>query len=60
MIKINEDECYTCGACVGVCPVGVLAIESGEWKIDHEGCIDCGFCVDVCPVGALYEDNEVK
>ncbi len=58
MIRINVNECYLCGTCVGTCPVGVLSIKSNGWEIDHEGCIECERCIEVCPVGALFNGED--
>ncbi|MDX2480656.1 MAG: 4Fe-4S binding protein [Desulfuromusa sp.] len=44
--------CSGCGACVGVCPTGALAIDifkSHKPVINESKCTDCGLCYDVCP-----------
>ncbi|MFC1523804.1 Coenzyme F420 hydrogenase/dehydrogenase, beta subunit C-terminal domain [Thermodesulfobacteriota bacterium] len=49
---VNKNLCCGCGACVGVCPTGALAIDifkSHEPVFDKLKCIDCGLCYDVCP-----------
>lgn len=49
---IGKNLCCGCGACVGVCPTGVLSIEilnSHEPLIDQSKCTACGLCYEVCP-----------
>lgn len=53
MIKLNNEKCIGCGACVSACPTKCLAMEN-----DNEGffypvsandnCIECGLCESVC------------
>lgn len=49
--KINDD-CISCGACAGECPVEAIAEGDGKYEINADACIDCGTCADTCPVGA--------
>jgi ferredoxin len=46
------DECISCGACEGECPVSAISEGDGKYVIDPETCIDCGACAEVCPVDA--------
>jgi NAD-dependent dihydropyrimidine dehydrogenase PreA subunit len=50
--KIN-DNCISCGACVGDCPVDAIAEGDHIYTIDPEKCIDCGACQPTCPVEAI-------
>jgi Formate hydrogenlyase subunit 6/NADH:ubiquinone oxidoreductase 23 kD subunit (chain I) len=50
---INE-ECISCGACAGECPVDAIS-EGDKYVINAETCIDCGACTGSCPVGAIVE-----
>lgn len=47
-----SDECISCGACAGECPVEAISEGDGKFVINAETCIDCGSCESVCPVGA--------
>lgn len=49
---LGQRLCCGCGACVGVCPTGALAIDifkSHEPLIDESKCTSCGLCYNVCP-----------
>ncbi len=49
------DECISCGACEGECPVNAIAQGDSAYVIDADTCIDCGACAGTCPVGAIQE-----
>lgn len=58
LVTIDTKRCTTCGACVAVCPIGILRMEPDssvptvvEWG--EKACISCGHCVAVCPTGAF-------
>ena len=55
MAYIINDECISCGACVGECPTDAISEEGGKYIINPEACISCGACHDVCPVEAPNE-----
>ena len=50
--KIN-DNCISCGACVGDCPVDAISEGDPIYVINAETCIDCGACQPTCPVDAI-------
>ena len=53
---VISDDCISCGACMGECPVE--AIEEGEDKyVITDKCTDCGSCAEVCPVEAISPGN---
>ncbi|MGI5893925.1 MAG: DUF362 domain-containing protein [Candidatus Merdivicinus sp.] len=52
MAYVISDECISCGACAGECPVSAISEGDGKYVIDAATCIDCGNCSNVCPVGA--------
>ncbi len=47
-----HDECISCGACEGECPVQAISEGDGKYVINADLCIDCGACAEVCPVDA--------
>ncbi len=54
-IRRDDEKCFQCGACTGICPVGALHIVRPEMSVafDPELCTGCGLCVTVCPVRAM-------
>ncbi|MDI6916509.1 MAG: 4Fe-4S binding protein [Thermoplasmatales archaeon] len=51
-VKIDEEKCTGCGACVDVCPTEAITVNE-KAKVDEEKCIECSACVSECPVGAI-------
>ncbi|MCP4340539.1 MAG: (Fe-S)-binding protein [Desulfobulbaceae bacterium] len=61
-IRRDEENCFQCGACTGVCTSGALFVQRPEMSIvfDADKCIGCSLCVPICPVRAMevsFEDN---
>ncbi len=54
MAHIITDECVSCGACAGTCPVEAISEGADKYVVDPDVCIDCGACEDVCPTGAIH------
>jgi ferredoxin len=54
-IRRDDEKCYQCGACTGVCPTGALSVNRPDMAIpfDPEKCTACGLCVAVCPARAM-------
>ena len=56
MAHVITDECISCGACPGECPVGAISEGDGKYEIDAATCIDCGACAGACPTGAAQPE----
>lgn len=54
-IRRDDEKCYQCGACTGICPTGALYIQRPEMAVlfDADKCTACGLCVAVCPARAM-------
>ncbi len=53
MAYVINDNCVSCGACEGQCPVGAISQGDSQYEIDANTCIDCGSCAGACPTGAI-------
>lgn len=51
--KVDTGLCTGCETCVGVCPVGAIAMDGGHAKVNEGECIDCGACAGECPCQAI-------
>jgi len=54
-IRRDDENCFQCGACTGVCSTGALYVKRPEMEIifDAEKCNGCSLCVPICPVRAM-------
>ena len=50
---VDDDLCYGCGACIALCPVDALNLESLLAIVDEPTCTHCEHCIPACPVFAL-------
>ncbi|MEW6427188.1 MAG: NIL domain-containing protein [Thermodesulfobacteriota bacterium] len=55
IIKRDDERCFQCGACTGICPTGALDLHRPDMAVlfDPGKCTGCGLCVNVCPVRAM-------
>ena len=55
-IRVSQEACIGCGACIGVCPTEALVMNA-DGKVDCNDalCIDCGACIGTCPVEAISQ-----
>jgi ferredoxin len=60
IIKINEDACVGCGACINACHEGAIAMVNGKAKLVRDDyCDGLGNCLPACPTGAItFEERE--
>ncbi len=52
-LTLKPEVCDRCGACMDVCPEGVLQVGPRYIYCDWAGCTDCRACVDACEAGAI-------
>jgi len=55
--KKITDDCVSCGACAGSCPVEAITEGDGKYVIEKEKCTDCGACEGTCPSDAIKDDE---
>ena len=56
LVKIDDDACTACEACIERCEMGALKMLTGKLMRDEKRCIGCGLCMYVCPTDALSID----
>lgn len=54
-VRRDEQRCFQCGACTGICPVQALYVRRADMAVlfDPDRCTGCGQCVLICPVRAM-------
>jgi len=62
IIKIDEEKCNGCGACVSGCHEGALQLINGKAVLINDlYCDGLGACIGDCPVGAItLEEREAE
>ncbi len=54
IIKIDEEKCNGCGACIPNCPEGALKVIDGKLRLVSDlFCDGLGACIGHCPTGAI-------
>jgi MinD superfamily P-loop ATPase len=56
LIEVDTDKCFSCGACVALCPVEAITLaEDKSVVFNKEKCVGstCGVCVEACPARAI-------
>jgi electron transfer flavoprotein alpha subunit len=59
-IKVIQDNCIGCSACVSACPFGAIIMQDDDKAFITEACTVCGACVETCPVGTIVREEEQK
>lgn len=61
-IKINENACTLCSACVGACNVNALIADSSDNSIKFNAslCTACGYCINSCAESDAISINRGK
>ncbi|QJW45247.1 electron transfer flavoprotein subunit alpha [bacterium BFN5] len=59
-IKIIQDTCIGCSACVTACPFGAIILQDDSKAFITEACTVCGACVETCPVSTIVREAEEK
>jgi len=62
IVKIDEEKCDGCGACIPACAEGALQIIDGKARLVSEKyCDGLGACLGECPQGAItIEEREAE
>ncbi len=62
IIKIDEEKCNGCGACLPDCPEGALQIIDGKARLISDlFCDGLGACINACPLDAItIEEREAE
>jgi ferredoxin len=56
LIEVDNDKCFSCGACVALCPVEAITLaEDCSIVFDKNKCVGstCSACVEACPARAI-------
>jgi predicted aldo/keto reductase-like oxidoreductase len=48
-LRIMNQFCKGCGACVASCSEGGLRLVEGKAEVDADACVLCGYCAAACP-----------
>lgn len=62
IIKIEEEKCNGCGACIPDCPEGALQVIDGKARLISDlFCDGLGACIKACPQDAMHvEEREAE
>jgi ferredoxin len=56
LIEVDTEKCFSCGACVALCPVEAITIaQDCSIVFNKEKCVGstCSACVEACPARAI-------
>ncbi len=61
VIKVDEEKCVNCFACIEACPVKYCMNARGDAVvINHDLCIGCGSCIEACTHGARLRVDDAE
>jgi methyl-accepting chemotaxis protein/iron only hydrogenase large subunit-like protein len=61
VVRIDEEKCNNCYACITACPVKFCMDGSGKrLTINHDLCIGCGHCIVICSHGARFPMDDTE
>ncbi|TYB30282.1 MAG: hypothetical protein FXF47_10020 [Candidatus Mcinerneyibacterium aminivorans] len=53
IIKVDENKCINCQACIKECPVKICnEVSNDHVTVNNDLCLACGACIDVCKQNA--------
>jgi len=53
-LSISAESCIGCGACIEVCPHGVIELSARKARVRDRGlCMECGACSRNCPASSI-------
>jgi MinD superfamily P-loop ATPase len=58
-IKIDQQKCDGCAACMDACNVGAIYLVDKKAYVDESLCTLCEKCIEVCPVQAIQFVTDV-
>jgi membrane-bound hydrogenase subunit mbhJ len=63
-LKLDDEKCTGCGACVQVCPAGAAELvdvdDKRNVKFRYSKCTFCGACEESCPEGAISFTSQYR
>ena len=60
IIKINEEQCNGCGACIPNCPEGAIQVIDGKARLISDiFCDGLGACIGHCPQDAITTEERI-
>jgi Pyruvate/2-oxoacid:ferredoxin oxidoreductase delta subunit/nitroreductase len=59
-VKIDQNKCTFCKACIEICPSSKIEEAQGYAKVSTRRCVYCYHCVAICPEDAVSTIPEIK
>ena len=58
-VRVDQDKCTQCGACIKACPLDAAKGRVNGKKLPDD-CFSCARCLNVCPVDAIRYESIFK